>query len=379
MTLFRITISISIMNKLGAIFILCLLLTACGGGDTPPTPACATLNCATSKYNLLLADVDFTQATPTATNITVIASSTYQDMTHPRVSPDKNWVAYTTYNNTNSDGCASTDSGYVNTEIKATLLNGSTTRSIITVTAGELNTNNYWYGSNYDFTFLSGAPGTTKIYRAQTDTAMNLLSTPVEVTVPGTIVPYDPQALSSIQLVYGGVYANGTGLAKSIFMQTLNPPGTPTGLTLGRDSAGTVLYGDDVAENDAKLSPDGSRVAFMRRAPNAGMNGFGWRIFVVPVASPLTEVNISSALGSSLQSNDVLPEWVDNSTLVFSTIDLTTTPYARNVYVMQSNGSGRKQVLLPAGYRYSDVYPYVDGMSQQKLVISAEKIAASCL
>ena len=366
------------MNKYSILFILCLLLTACGG-DNSPAPACTTLDCTTSKYNLLLADVDLTQATPTAINITVIARSTYQDMTHPRVSPDKNWVAYTTYNVTNSEGCASTDSGYVNTEIKATRLDGSVTRSIIAVTTGALNSNNYWYGNNYEFTFLSGAPGVTKIYRAQTDASMNLIAGPTEVTVPVTIVPYDPQALSNSLLVYGGVYYfNNTGNAKSIFMQTINPPGTPDELTLGRDSAGTVLYGDDVAENDAKLSPDGSMVAFMRRAPNAGANGFGWRIFVVPVASPLAEVNISSSLGSSLLSNDVLPEWVDNTTLVFGTIDINTTPYTRDVYVMQSNGTGRKQVLLPAGYRYSDVYPYVDGMNQQKLVISAEKIAASC-
>lgn len=364
------------MNKL-ALCILCLSLTACGGGSNTPTPACASLDCATAKYNLLLVDVDLTQATPVASNITVIATSTYQDMTHPRVSPDKNWVAYTTYNITNSAGCASTDSGYVNTEIKATRLDGSETRSLVAVTTGTLSSNNYWYGSNYEFTFLAGAPGVTKIYRAQTDAAMNLVAGPAEVTVPGTIVPYDPMALSDSQLVYGGVY-NNMGVVKSIFMQTLNPAGAPVGLTLGRDSAGTVLYGDDVSENDAKLSPDGSKVAFMRRAPNAGVNGFGWRIFVVPVASPLSEVNISSGLGSSLLSNDVLPEWVNNSTLVFGSIDLTVTPYARDVYVMQSNGSNRKQVMLPSGYRYSDVYPYVDAMNQQKLVISAEKIAASC-
>jgi hypothetical protein len=374
------TIVLNIMTKLIVINILFLLLTGCGsGGGSNPSPACTTLDCLTSKYNLLQADMDFSAASPTATNIAVIATSGYQDMTHPRVSPDKNWVAYTTYNVTNADGCASTDSGYVNTEIKATRLDGSETKSLIPVASGLLNSNNYWYGINYEFTLLSGAPGATKVYTAQTDAAMNLVASPSEVTIPSTILPYDPQAISASQLVYGGVYDNmGLGQAKSIFLQTLSPPGTPIGLSVGRDSAGTILYGNDIQENDPKLSPDGTQVAFMRRAPNAGANGFGWRIFVVPVANPLHEVNISSALGSSQLNNDGLPEWVNNTTLVFANIDSTTVVNTRTTYVMQSDGSGRKQVMLPDGYRYSDVYPFVDSLGQQKIVVSAEKISASC-
>lgn len=142
---------------------------------------------------------------------------------------------------------------------------------------------------------------------------------------------------------------------------------------------GTTLFDGDVSENDPKLSPDGNNVAFMRRAPNSGVNGFGWRIFVVPVANPLTETNISAALGTSLLNNDVLPEWIDNSTLVFANIDSTITFNTRTIWTMQSDGSGRKQVLLPGGFRYSDVFPFLDGGGNQKIIISAEKIGASCM
>ena len=131
-------------------------------------------------------------------------------------------------------------------------------------------------------------------------------------------------------------------------------------------------------ENDPKLSPDGTHVAFMRWAPNSGVNGFGWRIFIVPVTSPLSEVNISASLGDSLLNNDALPEWVDDTTLVFVNIDSTVTLNTRTIHVMQRDGSGRRQVILPDGYRYSDVYPFRDNQGDQELLISAEKIDTVC-
>lgn len=348
------------------------LLSSCGS-------PCASFDCQTSTYNLFVANVDFTEPSPVATNIQVVATSRWQDLTHPRVSHDKNWVAYTTYNNTNTSGCASWDTGFTNTEIRAVRMDSSQTKLIIAAVPGEFNSNSYWYGNAFEFTYLSGPSGSTRVFRVQTDATMNVVAGPTEVTVPGTITPYDPQAISNSQLVYGGAYDSGGGnFVVSIFHQTLNPAGTPTGISLGRDSAGTVLLLGDIGENDPKISPDGLNVAFMRRAPNAGVNGFGWRIFVVAISSPLTETNISASLGNTLLVNDGLPEWVDNTTLVFSNVDSTVTNNTRTIWTMQSNGNNRKQVSLPAGYRYSDVYPFLDSSGNQKIIVSAEKIGATC-
>jgi len=374
------------MNKILLMSFAFLIIANCGGGsggDSNDDSTCTTLDCMTSKYNLLLADVDFSLASPVASNIQVIEKSSFQDMTHPRVSPDKQWVAYTRYNMTNTEGCATIEPdpaiAYVNTEIRATRIDDGQSKIIIPVTSGELTSNNYWYDSNFEFTFLSGAPdGGVKIYRAQTDSSMNLVIEPTEVVIPDTITAYDPQALSSNQLVYGGVYDNNGVLVKSIFLQSLNPPGLPVGLSLGRDSTGNVLIATDVLENDPKISPDGNNVAFMRQTPNAGINGFGFRIFVVSLAAPLSEVNISSSLGISQFNNDALPEWVDNTTLVFANIDSTVTFNTRTIWTMKRDGSERKQIVLPGGYRYSDVYPYQDSNGNQKIIISAEKIDAVC-
>lgn len=355
-----------------SILVICLFLFAC---SDEPSNDC-DLDCQTLKYNLIVVDVDLDQAIPVASNIQVVAKSTFQDMTHPRVSPDKNWVAFTKYNVTNSEGCASVDSGYIDTEIKAVPLDGSQNEtSIIPVSSGNLNSNNYWYGSGLEFTYLSGPPGSTKVMRAQVDSSMQLVSAPIEISIPATITPFDPQAISDSLLVYAGQYNSG-GLVKSLFIQSINPSSVPVGLTLGRDSADNTLYNGDIFENDPKLAPDGSKVAFMRRAPNAGANGFGWRIYIVNVADPLNEVDISN-LGNSQITNDVLPEWVDNNRLIFANIDSTTSFNQRTLWTMQSDGSERKQIILPEGFRYSDVYPYeVGGIT--RLVISAEKINTNC-
>jgi hypothetical protein len=45
---------------------------------------------------------------------------------------------------------------------------------------------------------------------------------------------------------------------------------------------------------------------------------------------------------------------------------------------MKSDGTQRTKISLPAGYRYSDVFPFTDGTGKQRLVISAEKINATC-
>ncbi len=50
----------------------------------------------------------------------------------------------------------------------------------------------------------------------------------------------------------------------------------------------------------------------------------------------------------------------------------------RTIWTMKSDGSERKKISLPQGYRYSDVYPFLDGSGNQKIIISAEKIGEIC-
>ena len=369
---------LGLLTLLPFVFLNCAKTSEPDPVISPPAP-CTTLLCSTSKYSLLVADID-------GSNVSVIKTSTYQDMTHPRVSNDKNWVAYTTYNDLNVSGCATVDQGYLNTEINAIQLSGAGNKTIVNNVPGELNSNNYWVGTTNEFTYLSGPPTSLKFFRSTVDASMNVVSAPTQISVVGTVVPLDPatNALTN-KIVYPGLYNPGGGFVKSIFIMNLSDSTGLVGLSLGRDHAGTVLVCADAAcanimENDPKISPDGSKVAFMRQAPSSGINGFGWHIFVVPVASPLGEVDISyTALGYDTLKNDVLPEWLDNTKIIFSTIEIvSSTSYAKNVYTMNADGTNRTKIILPEGFRYADVFPFVDSSSQTRMIISAEKIGATC-
>lgn len=346
----------------------------------PGQTSCATLDCTTLKYSLFSADLN-------GSNVTVIRTSGNQEMTHPRLSNDKNWVSYTAYNDRDSQGCASLSIGYFNTEIRAVKLDGSVDKRVIAPVVGQFNSNNYWLGTTNEMSYLSGPPTALKIYRASVDVSMNLIAAPrVIPTAASLSVVLDPQAnLGANKIVFSSIWNNSGNFVKSIFIMNLNDSSNVVGLSVGRNRAGTILTCPDSAcanimENDPKISPDGTQVAFMRQAPSSGVNGFGWHIFVVPIDSPLSEKDISySYIGSNVLKNEVLPEWIDNTTLVFSTIEIvSSSDVTKNVYTMKSDGSQRTKVSLPSGFKYSDVFPYTDASGKKRLIISAEKIGASC-
>jgi Tol biopolymer transport system component len=343
-----------------------------------PDSACSTLACQTAKYSLLVADLD-------GTNVSVVRTSSYQEMTHPRVSGDKKWIAYTAYNDRDAKNCANLEVGYRNTEIRAIQVSGTGDKSIIAPVPGELHSNNYWVGTNNEFTYLAGPETALTLFRATVDANMTLVGSPTQIAVPAGIVPLDPAANASVnKIVYPGLYQNNGSFYKSIFMMNLSDGGGLVGLTLGRDHAGTPIVCTagctNVMENDPKISPDGTKVAFMRQAPVSGAQGFGFHIFVVPIASPQTEADISYATwADNILNNDVLPEWLDNNTIVFSTLLIeSATKRTREVFTMKADGAQRTKVALPPGFLYSDVFPFVDGTGKQRLVIAAEKIDATC-
>lgn len=363
-------------------FLAVLPLVYLNCSKPPPAPelGCTTLLCTASKHSLLVADID-------GSNVSLIKTSSYQDMTHPRVSNDKNWVAYTTYNTLNSSGCAGLDIGYFNTEIRAIQMNGTNDKRIIAPVSTEFNTNSYWVGTTNEFTYLSGPVPGLKFFRATVDASMNLISGPTQIPVVGTIdVPMDPAAHAGTgKIVFPGLYNPGGGYLKSIFMMNLSDSSNLVGLSVGRDHAGTPLICataacTNIMENDPKISPDGSKVAFMRQAPDSGANGFGWHIFVVPVSSPQNEVDISySSLGSDVLKNDVLPEWVSDSQIIFSTIEIvSSSDFTKNVYTMNPDGTNRVKISLPDGFRYADVFPFIDSTGKSRIILSAEKIGATC-
>lgn len=72
-------------------------------------------------------------------NMRLLISDSYRQMTHARISSDKQWIAFTRYNNIGKDGCASenecnydeSNEQYKGTEIVLMRIDGSDARTIV--------------------------------------------------------------------------------------------------------------------------------------------------------------------------------------------------------------------------------------------------------
>ncbi len=360
-------------------------LAGCGGSPgATPAPPCSSFDCLTSKFNLVTANLD-------GSNLAVIAIDSYREMTHPRITFDKTWVAYTRYNTVDAgSGCAEEKSpnGYYNTEIRATRMDGSVVVGLTTPDPSRFSSNNYWIKDTYNFTFLEGNPGSTdatnkiKIKRSLRDVNLNLISTDL-IPMENTLLVYDPQQ-GADKIVFGGQYdiTNAASDVKSIFTIDLN--GTTAslkGITVATVYKGTTpVVATEAFENDPKFSPDGLRIAFMRKIATAtAANNHGFHIFVTNTVSlPGAEVDISDqTIGRDTNFNDAVPEWINETTLVFFTLNIINGELVQKLYTMRDDGTLRTEIPLPAGYYYSNVIPYQDA-GQTKILFAAKKSSTSC-
>ena len=390
----------SSQSNLASIFLLCVLAGCSKSPDTAPTaPACSSFDCKTAKFNLVTANLD-------GSDLVVVAKDTYREMTHPRITFDRKWIAYTRHNKLNTtgvNGCAEVKkSDYTNTELRATNMGGSVLVALTTPNPARISTNVYWIDNTYNFTFLDGVLGSTtlpdkiQIKRGYRDS--NMLETlPVSaVPVADSILVLDPQQLGN-KIVFSGIYDN-TGLKRSIFtIDADGNAGSLDGKTIatvyGGQPASAVVW-TEADENDPKFSPDGSKIAFMRRIYTATLtNNHGFHIFVTSAlltnnATLGTEIDISDKYLQQAQKqspfyNDGVPEWIDETTLVFFTLNATnpTAPdfgLEQKLFTMKINGSLRTEIPLPAGYYYSDPIPYKDGVGNTRILFAANKSSASC-
>lgn len=383
---------------LGVSLVLLIFFVGCSEKSTEPV-ACSTFDCLTTKFNLVTANLD-------GSDLVVVAKDTYREMTHPRITFDRKWIAYTRHNklNTNgTNGCAEVKgTDYTNTEIRLTSLDGSVQIALTTPNPSRLSTNSYWIDNTYNFTFLDGVLGSTtlpdkiQIKRGYRDVNMLETSPVSAVPVTSSIFVVDPQQLRE-KIVFSGLYDNA-GLKRSIFTidadgNALSLDGKTIATVYGGQPASAVV-GTEADENDPKFSPDGSKIAFMRRINTTiPTNNHGFHIFVTSAlltggATLGTEKDISDKYllqeqKQSLFYNDAVPEWIDETTLVFFTLNFTnpTVPdfgLEQKLFTMKTDGSLRTEIPLPAGYYYSDPIPYKDAGGKTRILFAANKSSATC-
>jgi Tol biopolymer transport system component len=284
-----------------------------------------------------------------------------KEMTHARVSPDGQLVAFTRYNARDpANGMATEEGGYENTEIMVGRIDGSGLRSVVPPHPQQIAANSYWTPDGKGLVFIAMRDG-----RLPAITFVDLASGTLHDTndVEGQINtdPHKargkmvfasrptPDAVNQIWLSEGG-----SAPPRAI----TEPDIAEANQRLRKSTAG-------VGDFDPKLSPDGRSVAFMRRAGKDV-----WHTMVVDLS---TGEERGLSRGDAV---DAMPEWSpDGQRLAFWHVDLKNLKQS-GVYTMSRDGSDRKRIPLPRGYFYrmpSYVPVSAANPSGDLLIFSAKK------
>ncbi len=290
--------------------------------------------------------------------------SSWQEMTHPRVSPDGEWITFTRYNQKDSTGIAQEANGYLLTEIMIMKSDGTDSRIIVPKKKDTINANSSWTPDGNHLLYvttdtLNGIPAIAKIHiHSQKRT---LLKTPKDAIVsdPNQCNEWicfplreDNQSQQNIWLMKedgSEVYQ----LTKENIVQ--------------RHENMDFLLGD----YDPHFSPDGQKIAFMRY-----FGGTEWHLVVIDIVTgqeqDLTEKRISN---HSLFA-DTTASWSPKGKMIlFRHIELPNIEKI-GLYVSSPDGTNRVQLPLPDGYFFgtiSSFFPTVPDSKQDKIIFHARK------
>jgi len=270
-------------------------------------------------------------ATLAGSDVRLVVANDSQEMTHARVSPDHTRIAFTRYNDRGWDGLATEEQGYGNTEIVMSRMDGSGVETVVPPRKGSVNSNPSWIDGGKSLMWVTTdtsdkRPQIWKIdlssrQRSKIPTPAGLSTTDPDHVGDTLVFPVKkPGAFDAIYTMH----VDGTKLMQ------ISHPTFPDDMKAGKFTPG---------DYDPKLSPDGSRVAFMRLFGERG-----WRVLVTDLATG--EERDLTGPGKI----EGLPEWSgDGQRLLFRHIDLEKM-HEMGVYSMKPDGSDRQMVPLPRGY-----------------------------
>ncbi len=287
--------------------------------------AASTASRAPAHFGIYTARLD-------GSDVQTVMTSPDREMTHPRLSPDGRRLVLTRYNNRGKDGKATEEQGYANTEIMVVNLDGTGLETIVPPKPGVMAANGGWTPDGKSLIFISSDNPQRQPEIRQIDLATRRIT---RVPTPPGLAATDPHWEGS-ELVFP---AKGEG---ADVLWTMKADGSDarqiTRPTQLRKRGSMELYGDF----DPKLSPDGSRVAFMRIA-----GGDGWRVMVL---------DRKTGQERNLTPDGViegLPTWSsDGKLLLYRHID-RKKPREIGLYTMTPEGNDRKMVPIPRGFLYN--------------------------
>jgi Tol biopolymer transport system component len=303
-------------DRLGRLCLTGLLLvglTACATGPDP------------QRYGLYASRLD-------GSEVRLLIADPQRQMTHIRVSPDREWFTFTRYHRKGLDGDAKEEGGYEQTEVLVARIDGTAIETIVAPKKGILNCNSSWTPDGKSLIWVS----TENPARLPQIMTIELASRTVSrIPTPDGLAVSDPHRVGD-QIVFPVIGAQGNVL------WIMTAEGTKARqLTWPKFSARGKRTPFRQGDYDPKLSPDGRRVAFMRMMPDGA-----WHTFVVDVHSGREE-DLAAHVRSGM---DGVPEWSsDGRLLIFWHVDPKNLPET-GVYTMLPDGTERQMLPLPRGY-----------------------------
>jgi len=289
------------------------------------------------------------------TDVQTIMTSPDREMTHPRVSPDGKRLVLTRYNNRAKDGKATEDQGYDNTEIMIVNIDCRGLETIIPAKTGIIAANGSWTPDGKSLIFVSTDTPQRRpeIHRIELATR-----TITRVPTPPGLAVSDPHWEGN-ELVFVSIEDAANTLwtmkaAGSDARQITHP-------THSRKFGSVENYGDF----DPKLSPDGSKVAFMRI-----YGGEAWRVMVLDRKTG--EEHNLTAEGVV----EGLPTWSsDGKLLLYRHID-RKKPAEIGLYTMTPEGNDRTRVPLPRGFLYNhgSFFPGGGSSSKARIIYTGTRV-----
>lgn len=298
-------------------------------------------------------------ATLDGKNFKEIVKDPKRSLTHARISSDHKWITFTRYNKFNSQSYAVAENGFEETEIMLCRADGSELQTLIPPQKGIISCNSYWTPDNKGIIYgtSENPEGKGQIYILDLATRKR-----TRVPTPKDLSPGDPYTNGEL-VVFPGRRPDRKG---GFIIYIMNKDGTNC------RRLSSVLQSQSKGENDPKISPDGTKVAFMR----AGKKGFQGDVRLI-----ITDIKTGRESDISIPGTnnwDAMPEWSsDNKLLVFWHTNRTDL-LKSGIYTIRPDSSERRKIPLPMGYKFTIVsfFPGMGSGKDAKIIFSIRRFPA---